>query len=294
MPKCGWWPHSSGYDSALVFDHHLSLDQATPRISPSLLHQEIGSVILYEYPFNERIRTYLRLEQLFRRLGDLIPRNHALDHHFALTTIFEIMDVAARADLKSDILKDIEKQKQLLASYRGNPSISESALDSIFSQLDRCFQALNSQAGKAGQVLTENDWLMSIRSRVGIPGGTCGFDLPSYYAWQHRDPAIRQQALEGWTSTLAPLGESIYVLLKLLRDSGVPQKVAAEQGHFQQNLPSGRTFQLLRLRIDPAQDLIPEISGNRLMVSVRLMRQINDGHLRACTEDAAFELTLCA
>jgi len=26
-------------------------------------------VILYEYPFNERIRTYLRLEHLFRRLG---------------------------------------------------------------------------------------------------------------------------------------------------------------------------------------------------------------------------------
>lgn len=65
-------------------------------------------MILYEYPFNERLRTYLRLEQLFRRLGELIPRSHALDHHFALVTIFEIMDVAARADLKSDVLKDIE------------------------------------------------------------------------------------------------------------------------------------------------------------------------------------------
>jgi len=251
-------------------------------------------VILYEYPFNERIRTYLRLEQLFRRLGELIARTHALDHHFALTTIFEIMDVAARADLKSDVLKDIEKQKQLLDSYRGNPSISEAALDSVVAQLNGCFQKLNAQAGKAGQSLTENDWLMSVRSRVGIPGGTCGFDLPGYYAWQHRDPAQRQQALEEWASTLAPLAESIYMLLKLLRDSGVPQKVAAERGQFQQNLPAGRTFQLLRLRIDPAQGLVPEISGNRLIVSVRLMRQLDDGHLQACTDDAAFELTLCA
>jgi cell division protein ZapD len=32
-------------------------------------------VILYEYPFNERIRTYLRLEHLFKRLGELIPRD---------------------------------------------------------------------------------------------------------------------------------------------------------------------------------------------------------------------------
>ncbi len=251
-------------------------------------------MILYEYPFNERLRTYLRLEQLFRRLGELIPRSHALDHHFALVTIFEIMDVAARADLKSDVLKDIEKHKHQLDSYRGNPSISEAALDAVIAQLDHCFTALNTQNGKSGHALTENDWLMSIRSRVGIPGGTCGFDLPAYYAWQHHDVAYRQNALQEWASTLAPMAESIYVLLKLLRDSGVPQKVAAERGQFQQNLPQGRTFQLLRLRMDPSLGLIPEISGNRLIVSVRLMRQEADGRLHSCAEDAAFELTLCA
>ena len=251
-------------------------------------------MILYEYPFNERIRTYLRLEHLFKRLGELIPRTHPLDHHFALTTIFEIMDVAARADLKADVLKDIEKQKHVLDGYRGNPAISEAALDGIIAQLDRCFGLLNTQAGKTGQPLSENEWLMSIRSRAGIPGGTCGFDLPSYYAWQHRPAPERQQALEGWAGTLAPLAESIYLLLKLLRDSGVPQKVAAERGQFQQNLPQGRTFQLLLLRIDPAQGLVPEISGNRLMVSVRLMHQMPQGHLQASTEDAMFELALCA
>jgi len=45
-------------------------------------------VILYEYPFNERIRTYLRLEHLFRRLGELVPAESPLSHHFALVTIF--------------------------------------------------------------------------------------------------------------------------------------------------------------------------------------------------------------
>lgn len=41
-------------------------------------------------------------------------------------------------------------------------------------------------------------------------------------------------------------------------------------------------------------ELIPEISGNRLIVSVRLMKQGADERLHACTDDAAFELTLCA
>ena len=50
-------------------------------------------MILYEYPFNERIRTYLRLEHLFLRLATLVSREAPLDHHFALTTIFEVMDL---------------------------------------------------------------------------------------------------------------------------------------------------------------------------------------------------------
>jgi cell division protein ZapD len=250
-------------------------------------------VILYEYPFNERIRTYLRLEHLFRRLGELIPRSHPLDHHYALATIFEVMDVAARADLKSDVLKDLERQKSMLNGYRGNPGVAESVLDQIVGRIEGCFSAVNGTPGKAGQPLTENEWLMSIRSRAGIPGGTCEFDLPAYYAWQHHPAEERRADLQRWAGTLAPLAESIHLLLKLLRDSGTPQKVIATGGQLQQTLPQGRTFQLLRLRIDPALGLVPEISGNRLIVSVRLMRQEAD-RLQPSTENTPFELTLCA
>lgn len=250
-------------------------------------------MILYEYPFNERIRTYLRLEHLFRRLGELIPRDHPLDHHYALATIFEVMDVAARADLKSDVMKDLERQKHVLNGYRGNPAIAESVLDEVIATLDGCFHTLNTIPGKAGQPLTENDWLMSIRSRASIPGGTCEFDLPGYYAWQHLPPEDRRADLERWAGTLAPLAESIHLLLKLLRDSGAPQKVIASGGQLQQTLPQGRTFQLLRLRIDPGLGLVPEISGNRLIVSVRLMRQDSD-RMQPSSDDTPFEVTLCA
>lgn len=251
-------------------------------------------MILYEYPFNERIRTYLRLEQLFRRLALLMSREHPLDHHHALVTIFEIMDVAARADLKSDVMKDLEKQKSALASYRGNPAIAEAVLDQVIGQLDGCFEAMNNLAGKSGQSLTDNDWLMAIRSRIGIPGGTCEFDLPGYFAWQHMEPGRRQADLSRWASTLAPLADSIRLLLQLLRDSGAAQKVMATAGQWQQNLPQGRTFQLLRLRIDPNLNLVPEISGNRLMVSVRLMKHEPAERLQNSTDDVTFELTLCA
>lgn len=251
-------------------------------------------MITYEYPFNERIRTYLRLESLFRRLLELVAREDALDHHYALASLFEVMDVGARADLKSDVLRDLEKQKQILNGYRGNPSIAQAVLDEVLQQVEHCYTKLSQLSGKAGHQLTENDWLMSIRSRIGIPGGTCAFDLPAYYAWQHESGSKRRTDLERWIASLTPLADAISLLLTLLRDSGVAQKVMATAGQYQQTLPPGRTFQLLRLSIDPTLGLIPEISGNRLIVSIRLMQLQDDDRLHASHQDASFELTLCS
>ena len=256
--------------------------------------EDLLRVILYEYPLNERIRTYLRLEHLFGHLLSLVARESAMDHHFALVTLFEILDVGTRADLKSEIMKDLDRQKTHFEAYRGNPAIAEGALDQLIGDLSARFDELNQLTGKAGHALTENDWLMSIRSRISIPGGTCEFDLPAYYAWQFQPPALRQHDLSKWIAGLMPVSHAIALLLKLLRDSGAPQKVMANAGQFQQSLPQGRSFQLLRLALDPALALIPEISANRLLVSVRLMQQGPDDKPHLSSADASFELALCA
>ena len=82
--------------------------------------------------------------------------------------------------------------------------------------------------------------------------------------------------------------------MQMLRESGMTQKVMAAQGQLQQNLPQGRAFQLLRLRLDPSLGLIPEISCNRLLVVIRMMQQQADGKQTASSEDVPFEMTLCA
>ena len=251
-------------------------------------------MVRYEYPFNESVRTMLRLEHLFDRLGQLMPRSTALDHHFALATIFEIVDVASRADLKSDLLKELERHKGQFQSYRGNPAISEGALDGVLSKIDHAFNGLNALPGKAGHSLASNEFLMAVRSRISIPGGTCEFDLPAYYHWQQQDAPARRADLLKWIETLTPLAEALNVLLGLIREAGSPQRVVALGGQYQQSLPAGRTYHLLRLRIERDSQLVPEISGHRLIVSVRFMRADAEGRMRPVTDDQAFELSLCA
>lgn len=254
----------------------------------------IRAVILYEYPFNERIRTYLRLEHLFARLTELMTRQHALDHHFAIQTIFEILDVGGRSDLKTDILRDLDKHKQIYNTFRNNPAISEQALDEFIGRLEHCFNTLHADPGKVGHALTSNDWLMAIRSRISIPGGLCEFDLPTYHNWQHLAPEFRQQELQSWVQHLRGLESSVQLLLTLLRESGAAQMVSAPNGVFQQNLPAGKTYQLLRVLLDPQRELTPEISGNRLMFSIRFMQPGSDQRpTLASGQSVEFEVTLC-
>ncbi|MCK7499387.1 MAG: cell division protein ZapD [Comamonadaceae bacterium] len=63
----------------------------------------------------------LRLEHLFDRLGQLVARDAPVDHHFALATLFEIMDVASRADLKSDLLQGTRAPPRAAAGLPRQP-----------------------------------------------------------------------------------------------------------------------------------------------------------------------------
>ncbi len=249
-------------------------------------------MITYEYPFNERIRTLLRLEDLFDRARFFLARQDALDHHAALLTLFEILEVAGRADLKSDLLQELERQKQVLLSFRNNPDISEDVLNQVISDIEQASAALFSMTGKIGQYLRENEWLMSIKQRTGIPGGVCEFDLPSYHYWLHRDPGARAFDLHGWINPLYPLRDATAIVLRLLRESGKPSRIVAQQGLFQQML-GGRVVQMVGIRLPRDAEFIPEISANKYALNIRFSIFGDDVRPHTCTSNVEFELTLC-
>ena len=249
-------------------------------------------MILYEYPLNERVRTLLRLEDLFDRLQTFARREHPLDHHVALVTLFEILDVAARADLKSDLLQELERQRQSLAAYRGSPDVATEALEGVLSQIDTAAAGLGANPGRSGQHLRDNEWLMSIRSRTIIAGGACEFDLPSYHAWQHRPPEERQRDIFGWAAPFQALHDSLAIVLRLLREGAQRSRHTAQQGSFQQTL-GGRTWQMVQVRLDESTGAIPEISANKHLLWIRFTCQGGDLRPKPFEGDVDFELALC-
>ncbi|MBS1158991.1 MAG: hypothetical protein H6R15_1410 [Proteobacteria bacterium] len=250
-------------------------------------------MITYEYPFNERIRTLLRLEDLFEKTTYFAQSDGHLEHHTALVTLFEILEVAGRADLKMDLIQELERQRQTLLAYRNNPDISEEALSGALYEIEQSSAALLSMTGKIGQYLRENDWLMSIKSRAAIPGGVCEFDLPSYHWWQHRSVEARRDSLEGWTKPLLPLRDAATIVLRLLRSSGSSKKHVAAHGQFQLNL-GGSASQMVRITLESEEAAIPEVSANKYFLNVRFTKPpAGEIKARSCDRDVAFALTFC-
>lgn len=250
------------------------------------------TVITYEYPLSERIRTLLRLEDMFGKANHFLAGAGPLEHHVTLATLFEILEVASRADLKFDLVQELERQRQILLTFRHNPDISEEALSGALYEIEQASAALLAMAGKIGQYLRENEWLMGIKSRIAIPGGVCEFDLPSYHHWLHREEDARRQDLQGWIKPMLPLRDGLAIVLRLLRASGRPESFKAARGSFQLML-GGRSAQMVRLRLANNEPYTPEISANKYALSVRFTAAERVSRARQAEVDIPFELTFC-
>lgn len=250
-------------------------------------------MITYEYPFNERIRTLLRLEDLFEKTSVFTQSDGQLEHHTALVTLFEILEVAGRADLKMDLIQELERQRQTLLAYRHNPDISEEALSGALYEIEQSSAALLSMTGKMGHYLRDNDWLMGIKSRAAIPGGVCEFDLPSYHWWLHRRPETRREAINGWLKPFLPLRDAATIVLRLLRSSGHPKQYVAVNGQFQLNL-SGTAAQMVRVFVNVDELAVPEVSANKYFLNIRFTKPpAGEIKARCCERDVSFDLTFC-
>lgn len=250
-------------------------------------------VIRYEYPLNERVRTLLRLEDLFDRLNWHMEGAHPLNHHAALVTLFEIADVAARGDLKTDLLQELERQRAALSALRSNPNVELARLDGVLQEIDAAHAGIHRMPGRVGHHLKEDEWLTAVRQRAVIPGGLCEFDLPAYYRWLHEPAETRRGNLWQWLSPLLPVHAGLDIVLRLMRESCRPGMQQAINGVYQQMLePSARPAQMIQIGVDDEYCCVPEISANKYMLNIRFVRS-QPGESKVCADSMPFELTFC-
>ena len=248
-------------------------------------------MILYEYPCNERVRTLLRVEYLFDRLFFFARDQDPHCHQIAMATLFDLLDICERADVRTAVLQDMDRHRSALTALREHPGVDRETLDKLLEEIQSVSAALAGQ-GRIGQCLRDNEWLASLRGRITVPGGSSPVDMPSYYSWQVKSPEQRLADLRGWIEPLMPLHRAMALILQLLRDAGDARDQQASQGAYQEML-GGKSFQLLRVWVDPGLGVFPEISANKYVIWVRFSAQDNELKPQPVGRDVAFRLARC-
>lgn len=268
----------------------------TEPLSDSLRRLSIGHTIRYEQPLNEKIRLLLRLELLMGRfqhhLIDPAPPNTIA----ALHLLLDLYNLSARVDVKSEILKEIDRIGQSARLLLRTGEVDEGRLDAILDRLNHHSDVLYQQRGQLGQHLKNHMFFNSLRQRASLPGGINGFDIPLFQYWLEQPVETRLNDLEAWAAPYTLAEAAARDILGIIRTFGERREETAREGFFQYMLEVRKPFlnQLVAVELPVEADYYPEISAGKQRFTLRFMNaDMLAERGRQFGRDVPFTLVLC-
>ena len=262
-------------------------------VPPPIAKRPVQQNVIYEQPLNERVRTFLRLEHLFKEFFAHLEGPSMWDSRNALISLLDILTIFNRTDLKTEVMKELERQMGTLAALENTPGVDRARLGELLDEFDKLVDRMHAMHGQVGQELRQNEFLNSVKQRLSIPGGTCDFDLPAYHFWLQRPTTRRITDLHQWISCFEPIRLSVALLLRLIRGSANGVADSAPGGFFQKMLDPSSPCQLVRVSVPAEAPYYAEVSGGRHRFTVRFLELLPDGYAAQTSHDVAFELTCC-
>ncbi len=245
--------------------------------------------ILYEHPLNERVRNYLKLEQLFVQARSCLANEFVSSHTLFFNAIFAILDTLDRTDVRGDVIKDLEKLEQNLILWSKAPQVNSKALQLNLEQSKNLTTKLRSKQ-PAWSRLKDDKFLDSMRKRFTLQGAYCGFDLPALAFWLNQPPIFIQQDIDKWLGSLANIEQALVLILKFIRQRAEFTEVLAKNSFYQD---SGEGLILLRMKLNEGADYFPSVSGNRYRYSIRFMELCEEKGQQYVSNTVSFKIAKC-
>lgn len=248
--------------------------------------------VLYEFPLNEQVRTYLRIESLFDLQLKLKSHDSVASHIAACHNLLEILGCLERGDIKADLLKELEQQKLHFNQLAKNPYIDELKLKTFLKQLEQLFQWIRQYPGKFGSKLKTDPFIELLNNRLRIPGGSCSFDIPELHQFMSRSLETRQAYFNECFTHFKGLHQCVKILLRLFRENAPFETQVAIAGCYQDKNPKNKSAQLVRVKLPASCLYFPEVSGSKLCFYLRFL--VRDGNeVKTVTEDIPFDVAVC-
>lgn len=259
-----------------------------PAISPE------HALMKFEQPLTERMRTFLRVEFLYEQTLFHVDEPTEFSSRAAVAAILEILTILARGDVRTDVVKELERHADQLGRFRSQPGVDANRLAGLIENIDTLRQQLAEAGPHLLNPLKECDFLTTIRHRSAIPGGTCMFDLPDYGYWLHLPPAERRRQLSDWTNHLRPICDAVAEVLWLTREAAEATQQVATGGLFQHGFDRSDQASLVRVLLPASGGVFPEISAGQHRFTIRFVRWRGvESRPVQVNQDVRFQLAIC-
>ena len=240
----------------------------------------------FEHPLNEQTRFYLRIEFLLQQVKSSSTFSEDFQYQIFFHSLFDLLDIFEQVQLKTELAKDLEKQKIKFKGWLDVPDVNQDTLRSLLDDIDTCRHHLMTPE-RLGKCLREDKFLSAIKQRFTIPGGSCCFDLPALHYWLKLPKERQMEDVVNWVKQLSMIMEPLNLCLKLIRESSLFQDKVATKGFFQSDMDEAN---LLRLDIPMDSGVYPMISGHKNRFALRFLSFESNQN---CDKDIEFKLAVC-
>ena len=221
-------------------------------------------MIKYEFPLNERIRKFLRIEEIFKKIDAQILIKKSFSDYSCFDTYFDIIATASRSDLKVELIQEIEKQRlKLKTKIKTKKNIQ------IYNELNRIRIQLENSKIVTGFNFGGDKFLHELKIRSDSPFGIVTADFPEFQFWLQRSSITdRKIYFQSLIKDFLPIKNSISKLMNLLRNNVENKSMETKTGSIQYKLNPLLKNDIVIIAVGSSCNVFPIISSNKYAVNV--------------------------
>ena len=241
---------------------------------------------IYEQPIDERIRKFLRLENIYMKINNHMDIDSKYDAYSTLLNISELFINLTRSEIKRDLISEIETQKVRYQEYSKLEGADKIKLNSIMEKQNAILKTLHDLEANYLNVLKNDELLQTIIKHINT---SCA-DLDY---WLSRDHDFRKNQINLWLELIKPIENSIFFCLDLLRKSSETVEITAKDGMYLFRMDVEKKIRLLRVTMKTDNYFFPRISVGPQRATVAFMTIDDNNKIIRLNQDINFVLDLC-
>ena len=241
-------------------------------------------MINYEFPLNEKIRRFLRIEEIFAKIDYQLKSRQRFSEYGLFILLFDLMTTASRSDLKVELLQTLDALQIKLKNKR-----STAKNNALVKKLSSAKKNLEKSTIQPGFYFGNDRLIQEIKARNDSPFGIVSTDFPELRYWLEIETKdLKKKYFYEKFAPFNPIKDSIKLILLIIRDEAVFEKVETDEGLYQMKLNPSTKNDLITIQLSSGSKFFPHISSNKYAINM----QFNDHKNNKIDKTIKFKLAI--